>query len=476
MVMAAQNMKYHLNCLRKETRHTEKEGNTDGSDERDYIAGAICDIEIVNMVRVLSNDGVDMNSVHDSYISLRNEHGVHTIPGRNYKPDVKNILLENIPDIKFVKRGGPKPEIALPQRTTDKVLKEYCDEAEVNKDMNILCKAAAIIRKEIENTKDWQFTGTFDDFETPMKLQQLMKWVIAGPRTQLVVKREEEVEKCSRNLAQHVVSSFRTKQQLTYEPKANHTFQKNKLTPLTVGMALTSYQANRARSEVDTLNDMQLAISYDEVQRTTTRMALAIMDDIKDNAQSVHIPPFVKKGIRPLYAIDNIDLGSDAGSFHGADLMVAQKQVDTTSVLGKELKLDLNVKNKSLKRSLQMKYHECDKPVKPKVSHTGYILDTLKETFTCNEHATDIWLLVGSRVVEEITSRGGETRSDINAPLNPLPSESLEHREQDDALDVSSSVEITHNEPDADGITLEKPPSQELARRKPSSDRRKLLR
>ena len=47
--------------------------------------------------------------------------------------------------------------------------------------------------------------------------------------------------------------------------------------------------------------------------------------------------------------------------------MVAQKQVDTTSVLGKELKLDLNVKNKSLKRSLQMKYHECDKPVKPKV-------------------------------------------------------------------------------------------------------------
>ena len=135
--------------------------------------------------------------------------------------------------------------------------------------------------------------------------------------------------------------------------------------------------------------------------------------------------------------------------------MVAQKQVDTTSVLGKELKLDLNVKNKTLKRSLQMKYHECDKPVKPKVSHTGYILDTLKETFTCNEHATDMWLLVGSRVVEEITSRGGETRSDINTPLNPQTSESLEHREQDDALDVSSSVEMIHNEPDADRITMD---------------------
>ena len=86
---------------------------------------------------MLSNDGVDMNYVHDCYISLRNEHGVHTIPGRNYKPDVKNILLEHIPDINFVKRCGPKPEIALSHRTTDKVLKEYCDEAEVNKEMNI---------------------------------------------------------------------------------------------------------------------------------------------------------------------------------------------------------------------------------------------------------------------------------------------------------------------------------------------------
>ena len=31
-------------------------------------------------------------------------------------------------------------------------------------------------------------------------------------------------------------------------------------------------------------------------------------------------------------------------------------------------------------------------------------------------------------------------------------------------------MEMTHNKPDVDGITLEKPPSQELARRKPPSD------
>jgi len=82
-------------------------------------------------------------------------------------------------------------------------------------------------------------------------------------------------------------------------------------------------QANRSRSDVETLNNLQVAVTYDEAERTTTKMAAAIMDDINANTQGVHIPPFVKQGIRPLFAMDNIDLGSDAGSFHSADLLIA---------------------------------------------------------------------------------------------------------------------------------------------------------
>jgi len=63
------------------------------------------------------------------------------------------------------------------------------------------------------------------------------------------------------------------------------------------------------------LDKLQVAVTYDDVEQTTTRMAMAIMQDIEDNTQGVHIPPFAKHGIRPLYAIDNIDWGSDAGSF-----------------------------------------------------------------------------------------------------------------------------------------------------------------
>ena len=95
---------------------------------------------------------------------------------------------------------------------------------------------------------------------------------------------------------------------------------------------------------------MQLAVTYDDVERTTTRTAIAIMEDMEENSRGVYIPPFVKQGIRPLFAIDNIDLGSDAGSLHGADLLVAQMDGDGTPLLGKNLELDLNVQDKALRK------------------------------------------------------------------------------------------------------------------------------
>ena len=109
----------------------------------------------------------------------------------------------------------------------------------VGDEMETVFKASQIIHREpeITETDDWHFTGSFVDFNTPMKLQQFLKWVISGPRTNINVTRQTEIEKSSRNLAQHIVPSFRLKRQVTYKAKANGKFQKAK----TVGLALTSY-------------------------------------------------------------------------------------------------------------------------------------------------------------------------------------------------------------------------------------------
>ena len=94
--------------------------------------------------------------------------------------------------------------------------------------MDFLFKTSVIIRKEIDNMKDWQFTGTFSNFETPRKLNQLMTWIISGAYNNLNEKRDTALEKSSRNLAQHIISSYRTRRQLICQSKADSKFQKQK--------------------------------------------------------------------------------------------------------------------------------------------------------------------------------------------------------------------------------------------------------
>ena len=282
------------------------------------------------------------------------------------------------------------------------MLANLYDTSGVDEEMEMISKASQIIRREIGIMKDWDYKGSFDDFETPKKLLQLVKWITYGPHNNLEVKREEEAEKASRNLAQHIISSYRSKRQVNYEPRTvDSIFHREKKTPLTVGLALTSYQNNRSRSEIKMLQSMKTAVSYDEVERITTRMASTIINDLKENNRGIHVPPFVKKGIRPLFAIDNIDWGSEAGSFHGADLLVAQKEVTEIPLLSTKLKLDPNFSERSLKQSLEFTYLECDKPNRPRIEHHGYRLYTLKGIGKEYEEVNLIWLMMTSYALSQ---------------------------------------------------------------------------
>lgn len=86
-----------------------------------------------------------------------------TQPKTSYKKHIKNILLEKVPGIDFAKRG-PKPEIIFSTVTKEKLMAQMYE--------NVVFKASQIFRREIEEMGDWHYTGSFVDFNTPMKLQQ----------------------------------------------------------------------------------------------------------------------------------------------------------------------------------------------------------------------------------------------------------------------------------------------------------------
>lgn len=156
----AQNLKYHLTCLRKETRLIESTQNTNPcSSENDAIGKAICDIEIVNIVKLTITNSdcfpsVDMNTINIAYIELLEGHDV-SVQSTNFKQHLKSILLEKIPGIDFVKRG-PKPEIVVSQLVKDKVLAYEYETSDVDEEMEILSRASKIIRREVDNMDNWQ--------------------------------------------------------------------------------------------------------------------------------------------------------------------------------------------------------------------------------------------------------------------------------------------------------------------------------
>jgi len=72
---------------------------------------------------------------------------------------------------------------------------QFYEGTEIGDEMEILFKASQIPCTEIEETKDWHFTGSFDGFITPGKLQQFLKWVISDSYTNVNVFRERETSK-----------------------------------------------------------------------------------------------------------------------------------------------------------------------------------------------------------------------------------------------------------------------------------------
>ena len=108
-----------------------------------------------------------------------------------------------------------------------------------------------------------------------------MTWIISGAYSNLNKKRDTALEKSSRNLVQHIISSYPTRRELIYQSKVDSKFLKQKRTPLSVGLSLTSYHSNRSKSDIQTLNSIDLATPYDDVQPTTTRIASAVIDDMR---------------------------------------------------------------------------------------------------------------------------------------------------------------------------------------------------
>eukprot|EP00795_Rhopilema_esculentum_P016884 gene16884-8361_t len=99
----------------------------------------------------------------------------------NYKKPIQKLIKDSIPNAEI--RGAYRKDecnIVVSKETGDSVLATHLDDDDNEGDMKVLLEAALILRRDIKNFPEWQFTGTFDDFEIPEKLKAFCRWTVTG--------------------------------------------------------------------------------------------------------------------------------------------------------------------------------------------------------------------------------------------------------------------------------------------------------
>ena len=76
-----------------------------------------------------------------------------------------------------------KPEQIFSTKIKDQILSNAQTESSLKDDLNVLLRAAKILRKDIASTMPWKFTGTFADYDPPCMVQTFCKLAIQGTRT-----------------------------------------------------------------------------------------------------------------------------------------------------------------------------------------------------------------------------------------------------------------------------------------------------
>jgi hypothetical protein len=179
-------------------------------------------------------------------------------------------------------------------------------------------------------------------------------------------------------------------------------FRKHIETPLTVGTALTLYQKNRSRADIDVMFDLSLGVSYENVQRITTRIQRYALKQAEESSMKLIILPFVMKGVRPIFAADNIDFGSDCVAFHGADLLLAQGCSTSADCAVNQIVLDTDHNLRSSPDTVGVTYMSCTKPTHTDIKHSGpVVFGTLSDYSHELQQFDLIWLLLASNAVRQ---------------------------------------------------------------------------
>ena len=224
-------IKYHLPCWIQNVQRSQEEATDGGQGEENTLQAA--EMEFFALLRSLLETGslLSMADVHTTYMNIVGENGNYEFACS--RRTVKSKIQKHVPEAEFIRPlQRNEPEQILSKAGKETLIGQVKSKTAIT-DMEILFKAAQILRSAISSQKAWEFKGSLNTEEAcdhvPQPLYSFMRWLILGPASDLhTEQRASHVHKSSLALSQNVLYAYKTERQINYKPKSEISPFRNK--------------------------------------------------------------------------------------------------------------------------------------------------------------------------------------------------------------------------------------------------------
>lgn len=270
-------IKYHKNCWNKNVTNVlrKSQSTTSGTTSSSHSATkAAAQIEFISLTLSMLKSGkiVTMSNLQNLYEAILDANNSEN-PTITRKT-LKGLLQHEIPDIEFHK---PK-RINESERVTVKSTRDFAvqqsedyEESEESEDdceeeMKVLFDAATLLRKAINKSKAWHFTGSFNDIgieHIPQELSSFCRWLINGSIVNKEgVQKSDEMKKRALSLSQTIIHMCLTERQR--RNTKSQVLKSGREMPQQLAVGLAVRQSIRSKEIINMLHGFGMSVEYNK--------------------------------------------------------------------------------------------------------------------------------------------------------------------------------------------------------------------
>lgn len=326
-------VKYHKNCYLTNVTNVMRRSQSKSSDDSALAAAKVEFLDVTEKALGERNP-VNMAVLEALYIDVLHENNVAN-PSCSRKT-LKQLISSYVPDVEFHRpKRLNEPERVTVKETRDDSILSYEEDCSKDTGMKSIYDAAAMLRKCINQCKNWEFTGRFDDIgdkHLPKELYCFFRWVVQGPKAFTSVYADDkfsEVHKRAVCLAQSTISMTLTERQVKNQKSEVLRVAKEMPQHLAIGLAIR--QAIRSKELVNFLHGFGMSVEYNRILRVEAQIEKHTLRRM-ERSDGLYIPPDFVPGRHVFFAVDNVDFAEDTPdgkrTLHGTAMAIYQRKDD----------------------------------------------------------------------------------------------------------------------------------------------------